>query len=84
MYPGRTTTIACTTFTESIVRNAHLTHTYSHASVTKHVVTAGVGAILFDEFHERNLDADLSLALCLDCQALGRTDLRCGKRKPSM
>lgn len=36
----------------------------------------GVGAVLFDEFHERNLDADLSLALCLDSQCLGRSDLR--------
>ena len=29
---------------------------------------AGVGAVLFDEFHERSLDADLGLALALDCQ----------------
>lgn len=28
----------------------------------------GIGAILFDEFHERNLDADLALSLCLDLQ----------------
>ena len=38
---------------------------------------SGVGAVLFDEFHERNVDADLALALCLDAQALGRPDLRC-------
>jgi len=37
---------------------------------------SGVGAILFDEFHERNLDADCALALCLDLQAIGRQDLR--------
>ena len=30
---------------------------------------SGVGAVLFDEFHERSLDADLGLALALDCQA---------------
>ncbi|KAF5842574.1 ATP-dependent helicase C-terminal-domain-containing protein [Dunaliella salina] len=36
---------------------------------------SGVGAILFDEFHERNLDADCALALCLDLQAIGRPDL---------
>ncbi|KAL6757442.1 ATP-dependent helicase HrpB [Haematococcus lacustris] len=35
-----------------------------------------VGAILFDEFHERNLDADLALALALDLQASTRPDLR--------
>ncbi|HEX5957152.1 MAG TPA: ATP-dependent helicase HrpB, partial [Hyphomicrobiaceae bacterium] len=36
----------------------------------------GVGAILFDEFHERSLDADLGLALALDCQLGLREDLR--------
>lgn len=32
----------------------------------------GVGAVLFDEFHERNLDADTALALCLDVQVRSR------------
>ncbi|MDO4709239.1 MAG: ATP-dependent helicase HrpB [Pseudomonadota bacterium] len=36
----------------------------------------GVGAILFDEFHERHLAADLGLALALDVQASVRDDLR--------
>jgi len=36
----------------------------------------GVGAILFDEFHERSLQADLGLALCLEAQAGLRPDLR--------
>jgi ATP-dependent helicase HrpB len=36
----------------------------------------GVGAVLFDEFHERSLDADLGLALALDCQRGLRHDLR--------
>lgn len=36
----------------------------------------GVGAILFDEFHERHLAADLGLALALDVQAGLREDLR--------
>lgn len=36
----------------------------------------GVGAVLFDEFHERNLHADLGLALALDAQAALRPDLR--------
>ena len=35
-----------------------------------------VAAILFDEFHERSLDADLGLALALDAQAGLRPDLR--------
>jgi ATP-dependent helicase HrpB len=37
---------------------------------------AGVAAVLFDEFHERSLDADLGLALALDAQAALRPDLR--------
>ncbi|MFZ1104885.1 MAG: ATP-dependent helicase HrpB, partial [Hyphomicrobiaceae bacterium] len=37
---------------------------------------AGIGAVLFDELHERSLDADLGLALALDCQRGFRADLR--------
>ena len=36
----------------------------------------GVAAVLFDEFHERSLDADLGLALALDAQQGLREDLR--------
>ena len=36
----------------------------------------GVGAVLFDEFHERSLDADLGLALARETQGLLRDDLR--------
>src|SRR3990167_7736519 len=36
----------------------------------------GVGAVIFDEFHERSLDADLGLALARDTQGLLRADLR--------
>ncbi len=36
----------------------------------------GVGAVLFDEFHERSLDADLGLALARDSQLVLRDDLR--------
>jgi len=36
----------------------------------------GIGAVLFDEFHERSLDADLGLALALDAQEGLREDLR--------
>jgi ATP-dependent RNA helicase HrpB len=35
-----------------------------------------VGAVLFDEFHERSLDADLGLALARDAQMGLREDLR--------
>ncbi len=37
---------------------------------------AGVGLVIFDEFHERSLNADLGLALCLDAQQALREDLR--------
>ena len=36
----------------------------------------GIAAIIFDEFHERSLDADMGLALALDAQAGLRDDLR--------
>jgi ATP-dependent helicase HrpB len=36
----------------------------------------GVACVIFDEFHERSLDADLGLALARDAQGLLREDLR--------
>jgi ATP-dependent helicase HrpB len=36
----------------------------------------GVGAIIFDEFHERSVHADLGLAFCLQAQSVLRPDLR--------
>jgi ATP-dependent helicase HrpB len=36
----------------------------------------GVAGVLFDEFHERSLDADLGLAFALDAQAALREDLK--------
>jgi ATP-dependent helicase HrpB len=36
----------------------------------------GVAAVLFDEFHERSLDADLGLAFARDAQGVLREDLR--------
>ncbi|MDW5377352.1 ATP-dependent helicase HrpB [Halomonas sp. HP20-15] len=36
----------------------------------------GIAGIVFDEFHERSLEADLGLALALDAQAGLREDLR--------
>ncbi len=37
---------------------------------------SGIGLIIFDEFHERNLPGDLGLAFCLESQAALRDDLR--------
>jgi len=34
------------------------------------------GAVIFDEFHERNLQSDLGLALSRECQGVFRPDLR--------
>jgi len=36
----------------------------------------GVAMVIFDEFHERSLNADVGLALCLEAQAEVRDDLR--------
>jgi len=36
----------------------------------------GIAAVLFDEFHERSLDADEGLAFALDAQSVLRDDLR--------
>lgn len=37
---------------------------------------ADVGAVLFDEFHERGIDGDTALALCLESRGALRDDLR--------
>jgi ATP-dependent helicase HrpB len=37
---------------------------------------SGVSAVVFDEFHERSIDADLSLALCREAQLSLRPEIR--------
>jgi len=37
---------------------------------------SGIGCVIFDEFHERSLNADLGLALCLEVRAALRPDLK--------
>jgi ATP-dependent helicase HrpB len=37
---------------------------------------AGIGCVIFDEFHERSLNADLGLALCIESRQNLRADLR--------
>ncbi len=37
---------------------------------------SGVGLVIFDEYHERNLQADLGLAFCLESRSVFRNDLR--------
>jgi ATP-dependent helicase HrpB len=36
----------------------------------------GVGLVIFDEFHERHLESDLGLALCLDLQGVLNPEMR--------
>ena len=36
----------------------------------------GVGIVIFDEFHERSIHADMALALCREAQQILRPDLR--------
>lgn len=36
----------------------------------------GIGLVIFDEFHERSIHADLGLALCLESQTVLREELR--------
>ena len=36
----------------------------------------GVAAVILDEVHERSLESDLALALCLDLQRVLRPELR--------
>lgn len=37
---------------------------------------SGIGIVIFDEFHERSIHADVALALCREAQQVLRTDLR--------
>ncbi|MFO1469641.1 MAG: ATP-dependent helicase HrpB [Turneriella sp.] len=37
---------------------------------------AGVGLVIFDEFHERHVETDLALALTLECNKVFRSDLK--------
>ncbi len=36
----------------------------------------GIGCVIFDEFHERSLHADLGLALCLEIRSVLRPDMK--------
>jgi ATP-dependent helicase HrpB len=44
--------------------------------ITADPTLAGVAMVIFDEFHERSLQADLNLAFCLDVQRSLREDLK--------
>ena len=44
--------------------------------ILAHPDLAGVAMVIFDEFHERSLQTDLALALCLDIRRALREDLK--------
>ncbi|KNG95645.1 ATP-dependent helicase [Pseudaestuariivita atlantica] len=61
------------------VSDATLIEVVTEGILTRRLQTdpelAGVGAVIFDEFHERSLNADLGLALCLEVAGALRDDL---------
>ncbi|MCC7302344.1 MAG: ATP-dependent helicase HrpB [Bacteroidia bacterium] len=44
--------------------------------VTEDQTLDGIGLVIFDEFHERSIHADVALALCAEVQSVLRPDLR--------
>lgn len=54
-----------------VVTEAILTRRIQHDPLLE-----GVAMVIFDEFHERSIHADLGLALCLDVQRQVRDDLK--------
>jgi ATP-dependent helicase HrpB len=64
------TKVSATTRIE-VVTEGILTRMLQHDAALE-----GVSAVIFDEFHERSLQADLGLALCLDIQTTLRDDLK--------
>jgi ATP-dependent helicase HrpB len=65
---------------ESKVSNATRIEVLTEGILTRRLqndpALEGVGLVIFDEFHERHLHADLALALCVDSQRGLREDLK--------
>jgi len=65
---------------ESVCRRETRILFITEGILTRMLVSApdlpGIGAIVFDEFHERSLNVDLGLAMACHCQKTGRPDLR--------
>jgi ATP-dependent helicase HrpB len=65
---------------ESRVSPATRIEIVTEGILTRYIQTdpglTGTGLVIFDEFHERSIHADLGLALCLDAQKGLREDLR--------
>lgn len=65
---------------ESRVSSATRVEVVTEGILTRRVqndpLLEGVGMVIFDEFHERSIQADLGLALCLDVQRQVRPELK--------
>jgi len=64
---------------ETVVSNATKIEVVTEGILTRMIQSdpelAGIGAVIFDEFHERSLNADLGLALTLEIRDALRDDL---------
>jgi len=64
---------------ETVVSAATRIEVVTEGILTRMIQTdpelGGIGAVIFDEFHERSLNADLGLALCLEVREALRPDL---------
>ena len=73
-------TVGCRTRFETLVSAETRIEVVTEALLTrmlqKDPSLDGVSAVLFDEFHERSIHADLALALSLDTRSVLRDDLR--------
>jgi ATP-dependent helicase HrpB len=76
--PGRT--VGFRVRFESLVSDATRIEVVTEGILTRRLQSdpelTGVGLVIFDEFHERSLHADLALALCLDMMHGLRHDLK--------
>lgn len=62
--------------TSSRTRIEYLTEGILTRQILRDPTLRGVGAIFFDEFHERHLEADVALAMSLEIQRKHRPDLK--------
>ncbi|SKA18196.1 ATP-dependent helicase HrpB [Trichlorobacter thiogenes] len=73
-------TVGYTIRFESKVSNATRIEVVTEGVLTRRIQNDpelfGVACVIFDEFHERSIQADLGLALCLETQAALRPDLK--------
>ena len=73
-------TVGLTTRVDRKISDATRVEVITDGLFTRRILSdpelAGVGAVIFDEFHERRLNSDLGLSLALESQSVLRDDLR--------